>query len=128
MSYNELKGLHLWIVEDDQDLQDVWSKAMALYSIKCKTFMRGEDAIAALEVERKPDVLMCDYYLPGMNGEEIIKELFIKGGISPALLVTGKQEVQSTLLKMPDKLKFKILKKPVSIRTLLDNVSNLLSQ
>ena len=70
---------------------------------------------------------MCDFYLPGMNGEEIIKEAFLKYGVSPALLVTGKQETQSTLTKMPKDLRFKILKKPVAIKVVLESLVSLLS-
>ncbi len=127
MKFDALKGLQMWIVEDDEDLRAVWRQAMEIYGINCKTFPRGEDVIAAFETERRPDLFMCDFYLPGMNGEEIIKEAFLKYGVSPALLVTGKQETQSTLTKMPKDLRFKILKKPVAIKVVLESLVSLLS-
>jgi two-component system alkaline phosphatase synthesis response regulator PhoP len=72
-----LSGKKILIVEDDSFLHSLLADNMSLLRDKglevIPTF-NGEDALKAAR-ERKPDVVLLDIVLPGMNGFEVLEEL-----------------------------------------------------
>jgi DNA-binding NarL/FixJ family response regulator len=78
--------IDVWVVEDNKEycrvLVEVINSAPAM---KCsQSFVKCEQAIAALEVESPPQVLLMDIGLPGMSGIEGIAPIKL---LSPATAI-----------------------------------------
>jgi DNA-binding NarL/FixJ family response regulator len=68
--------ISVWIVEDDPSFRSAAEELITQTGdMKCKSFASGETAIAALEHEDAPDVVLLDISLPGMNGIEGLKRI-----------------------------------------------------
>jgi DNA-binding NarL/FixJ family response regulator len=64
------------IVEDQEQLRKTLSRVIARADgFEClSTYANAEDALAELP-EKKPNVVLCDINLPGMNGVECVRKL-----------------------------------------------------
>ena len=62
--------IDVWVVEDNEEYRSVLVEVInSAPDIKCsQSFVRCEQAIAALEVESPPQVMLMDIILPGMSG------------------------------------------------------------
>jgi DNA-binding NarL/FixJ family response regulator len=68
--------INVSIIEDQDQLRSTLSRVLnRAEGFKCiSTYPNAEDAIADLP-EKKPDVVLCDINLPGMNGVECVRKL-----------------------------------------------------
>jgi len=86
-----LKGLRVLSVDDQQDTRELITIALARYGAEVKA---SDSASTALELikEWKPDVVVSDIGLPGMDGYDFmrqVRELESDGERIPAIAVTG---------------------------------------
>ena len=62
------------MVEDDPMYSGLLTEKLGnIINVEVKTFNNGESCLQ--NISRKPDVILLDYYLPGMNGLETFKEI-----------------------------------------------------
>src|SRR3989344_7105682 len=62
------------LVEDDDFLSDLIYRRMIAGKYECIRASNGEDAIK-LVAEQKPDIVLLDVLLPGIDGFEILRRL-----------------------------------------------------
>jgi len=65
---------NIFIVEDDPDVLSLLSHILNKNGYKTRTFTCGEDILKDIEVE-KPDLILLDLILPGINGLEVCEKL-----------------------------------------------------
>ncbi len=70
----ELSGKKILWVEDDKFLSDVVTRKLSTEGCKLSHATSGEEAFASVEQER-PDIILLDILLSGMDGFEILKKL-----------------------------------------------------
>ncbi len=77
--------INVYYVDDEKDLCEIFSDFFTSDNIKITTF---EDPKEALKVakESPPDLLLIDFRMPGMTGEELA---FALNDNTPKVLVTG---------------------------------------
>jgi DNA-binding NarL/FixJ family response regulator len=77
------ENISVWLVEDNRTFRDTVSRVLnQVPGMECPcAFTSSEDALAALEAGRVPDVILLDVQLPGRGGLEAIK---IIKAISPS--------------------------------------------
>jgi CheY-like chemotaxis protein len=73
-SLPELSGLHLLVIEDDEDAREL---LIEVFQFAGATVIACRDAYAALESldARRPDVIVCDLALPRMDGLAFLRAL-----------------------------------------------------
>jgi CheY-like chemotaxis protein len=73
-SLPELSGLHLLVIEDDEDAREL---LIEVFQFAGATATACRDAYAALESldARRPDVIVCDLALPRMDGLAFLRAL-----------------------------------------------------
>lgn len=78
--------IDVWVVEDNEDYRNVLVEVInrATGMRGAQAFAKCEEAIAALEAESPPQVILMDIGLPGMSGIEGIQQI---KSISPATVV-----------------------------------------
>lgn len=84
----------LLVVEDDAELAGQVSDWLADQGYQVERANTGEDALQLLS-NFKYDVLLLDWSLPGISGLEVLKKHRQSGGMSLALFITGKGDIDS---------------------------------
>lgn len=84
----------LLVVEDDAQLANQVVDWLAEQGYQVEKVSNGEDALQLLS-NFKYDVLLLDWNLPGMSGLELLKRHRQAGGMSLALFITGKGDIDS---------------------------------
>jgi len=83
------------IIEDDDDVARVLE--VLVRGLKADTLI-ADDGITGVELARteKPDLVLVDIHLPGMNGLEVIKSIRAtpKLGSVPIVVITGNSTVE----------------------------------
>lgn len=66
---------HVVLVEDDPDIASLAQIALRDFGqLECTHFASGEAALAGL-ANITPDLIVLDYRLPGINGQEVLERL-----------------------------------------------------
>lgn len=64
--------LSAFIIEDDEDLANIFTEAVTAAGFQVETFQEGNSALARLK-EIVPYVVILDLHLPGVTGPEILR-------------------------------------------------------
>lgn len=108
------------VVEDESDVRRLFAIGLNQRGFEVKLASNGAEAIERVEQER-PDVLLLDWYLPLMRGDEVLDRLAVEaeGPGSVVIVVSGQEP--------PDELDPRIrrwLTKPISIEELVSEIEN----
>jgi PAS domain S-box-containing protein len=87
-----LDGLYVLVVDDECDSCDVIIATLEAQGATAKAVHSALDALAAI-AERKPDVLLSDIAMPGLDGYELIRRIRAlpsgEGGLMPVAALTA---------------------------------------
>ena len=87
-----LDGIHVLLVEDDDDSRKLLSTMLKRYGARVTAAKSAADALRMVE-EDVPDILISDIGMPDEDGYEFIRKLRgmppEKGGRTPAIALTG---------------------------------------
>ncbi|HEY9716482.1 MAG TPA: response regulator transcription factor [Trichormus sp.] len=84
------------VVEDDKDLAQTVSAALALESHLVEVFHDGKEGLARM-MQGHFDLAVLDWTLPGMPGVEAVKLYRASGGGLPILMLTGRSEIDDKM-------------------------------
>lgn len=105
-------------IDDDEAIRDAMYEVFDIQGLDTSLAGDGASAIELVEQGLRPDVVLSDYRLPGMNGVELIKALreTLEQDV-PAIMMTGDtSSAQIRDANLPD---VQILHKPANIDALL---------
>ena len=72
---DKAKSPFVLVVEDDPLLSDLVSRKFADEKIEMEYAPTGEIALELLKKDRKPDLMLLDIRLPGIDGFEVLKQV-----------------------------------------------------
>ena len=103
------------VIEDDNGARDALGYLLAEEGFAVRTAASGEAGLACAR-EFQPDVIVCDYYLPDINGLQVLRCLRADPGRAFIIVVTagGCGETESALREEADLF----LDKPVDLSRL----------
>jgi CheY-like chemotaxis protein len=107
------------LIDDDNDLRSVVSAALASLGYHVTEAVDGPSGLRALE-DSKPDVLVVDFAMPGVNGAEVAKKARDRWPGLPVVLASGYADTMAIQDAMGEDAK--LLKKPFRIDELLQAV------
>ena len=120
------------LIDDDQDLSNLTK--MALVKKGHRVFVSHEAKSAMEEaIKQKPELILMDVMLPGMNGAEIVKRMKLDPNLKdiPVVFLTALVSNNESNLEesgiIVDGLQYKTLGKPYEIDELLELVQDILS-
>lgn len=64
----------IFIIEDDKFLRDLMSEKLSSQGFEVFSAINGEEGIKKIQ-ETKPDLLLLDLILPGMDGFEVLSKI-----------------------------------------------------
>ena len=86
----------IWCVEDDASIRDIEIYALDSAGFETRGFEDGSLCWEALKTE-KPELILLDVMLPGMDGLSVLKELRQKEISTPVILLTAKSDVSDII-------------------------------
>ncbi len=100
------KNIPILVVEDEEHIRNILEYNLSSYGYKV---YQAEDGPTALELarEKKPDMILLDWMLPGMNGLQVLEKLKAdqRTRSIPVIMVTVKRmvnDVGNALLRGAD--------------------------
>lgn len=103
----------VWVVDDDRSIRFVLRKALERAGIPSRAFQRAEDVLEALREER-PDVLVSDIRMPGMDGTSLLEEVKRRQPTLPVIIMTAYSDVESAVASFKGGA-FEYLAKPFDV-------------
>lgn len=90
-----LDGLRVLAVDDDTDIREFITVVLESYGMSVLAVANAAAALKVLE-QFQPDVLVCDIWMPGGSGYDLIRQLrdleAKEGGHLPATAITAYQD------------------------------------
>ena len=123
-----LEGIRVLVVDDNADVRDLIAAVLAAAHARVSTAESAEQALEAIRAQR-PDVLLCDLHMPGVDGFELIHRLrawerATPGPPIPAAAVSAYASLGRRLRHARDEFQV-FLAKPVDPDTLIRTVREL---
>lgn len=103
----------VWVVDDDRSIRFVLRKALERAGIPSRAFERAEDVLEAFREER-PDVLVSDIRMPGMDGTSLLEEVKRRQPTLPVIIMTAYSDVESAVASFKGGA-FEYLAKPFDV-------------
>ena len=91
-----LAPLTAWVVDDDDSVRWVMERALSQDGIKVRCFERAEPMFKALE-QGRPDVLITDIRMPGIDGLDVVHQLESKGINLPVIVITAHSDLDNAV-------------------------------
>lgn len=105
------------IVEDDPDVRRLYALGLNRYGFEVKLATNGAEAIERINAE-KPDIVLLDWLMPLMDGNEVLGKLGENGNRSvPVIVISGQPAPE----KLPERIR-SWLTKPISIEQLVTEI------
>jgi FixJ family two-component response regulator len=79
---------NIYVVDDDQLQREAIGLVVSTTGWTVKTFPSAEECLSAIGKE-PVDALVCDLYMPGMNGADFLEVIMARGLDIPAVVITG---------------------------------------
>ena len=81
----------IYCVEDDAGIRELVSYALTSSGFETECFEEGESFLQSF-YKKKPDLVLLDVMLPGMDGMEILKAIRKKDAEIPVIMLTAKSD------------------------------------
>ena len=112
------KKSEIWIAEDDRSLRLVMEKAISREGLEVRSFETGDDLLSALKGSQ-PEIIISDIRMPGIDGLELLKEIYAKHGDIPVIITTAHSDLDSAVAAYQGGA-FEYLPKPFDLDELVD--------
>lgn len=80
------------IVDDEEPVVEVLSDYFTSQGYAVRTARNGTDALAAVKRSR-PDIVLLDVRMPGIDGVEVLRRIRATDGALPVIMVTANEDV-----------------------------------
>ncbi len=104
------------VVDDEPDICDELSLFIRKLGHSVVTAHGGEKALEIFS-ETKPDLVLTDYIMPGINGTEMVERMKKQNGALQVIMMTGTSDIE-TLRTTLEKVVTDIVMKPVDLSEL----------
>jgi CheY-like chemotaxis protein/two-component sensor histidine kinase len=118
-----LEGLKVLLVDDDVESCELVEMMLSQRGAQVICLNSGSEALARLESER-PDLLICDIAMPGLDGYELLKRLRARGINVPAIALTAYARKEDRIRAMAAGFQSHV-SKPVEAELLVTAAANL---
>jgi PAS domain S-box-containing protein len=119
-------GHSVLIVDDEEGIREIVREGLAGRAMKVHSVGSSEEAMAWL-AQNSAEVVVCDFNLPGMNGEKLFDELRRRMGAAvPQFVFMTGELVSSSVVERYQEMGARILEKPFQLSALAALITELL--
>jgi two-component system, NtrC family, sensor kinase len=86
----------LLLIDDEPDILRVLSMSLKADGYHVVTAQNGPEGIAAFEKE-KPDIVLTDIKMPGMDGIEVLKKIKVLNADTEVIIITGHGDIENAI-------------------------------
>jgi PAS domain S-box-containing protein len=119
-------GEQILVVDDEESVRLMLKNSLGNLGYEVEIAEDAEKALSRLEKEPKPDLILLDFMMPGMNGDKLLEEIDRRGIKIPALIISGM--IPESNLTDGKVLGRSILYKPFSILKLAERIREVLAK
>ena len=116
----------VWVVDDDDSIRWVLSRALKKHDYDVQVFSDGESVLTALN-KSEPTVLITDIRMPGISGTELAKQVSESKPELPIIIMTAHTDLDSALASYKSGA-FEYLPKPFDIDDALAIIESAVNQ
>lgn len=80
--------MKILIVDDSAVMRNMIKRALQMGGIEAEIFEAGDGQQGLDQMGNAPDLILCDWNMPGMDGITFVTEVRKKGDETPILMVT----------------------------------------
>ena len=121
--FTKIKNMKTLLIDDDELIRDSLSMAFSTKGCFLMAVGSAEEGLRAMQ-ENEFDIIISDFFLPGMNGIDFFKQAAIDQTDSMNVLITGNTSSKKLLKKNKAKV-HDLVEKPFSITTLAHSLAAL---
>lgn len=96
MAKSKQEKCHILIVDDDDDILKLLANWLQKTGFDIETGRSGEEALAVLE-KRKPDLIITDLFMDGMNGLQLLTTIHGENPLLPVIMLSGKAQIPDAM-------------------------------
>ncbi len=115
----------IWIVDDEKSIRWVLEKALRQDNWQVSSFESGDRMLEQLQHTR-PDLLITDIRMPGIDGIELLKEVQAKYPDLPVIVMTAHSDLDSAVASIQSGA-FEYLPKPFEVDEVVSIVTRALA-
>ncbi|MFO1421870.1 MAG: response regulator [Candidatus Competibacteraceae bacterium] len=126
-----LEGLRILVVDDNRVSREILAEMLRFFHIDVGVAWNGPAALAELAVAERPyDLVLMDWRMPGMNGDEVTQRIHHDPAISrqPKVVMVTAYGREDVIRRSEQAGIDGFLIKPVSPSTLLDTIVSVLGR
>ncbi len=121
-----LRGLRVLIVDDEENAVDALATILGIEGLEPLKATGGEQALGILD-EAKPDMLLLDMEMPGMNGLTLLERARARWPALPAIVMSGNPPDNANIKAALQGGDVGYLEKPIDVDQLLGLVARLVT-
>ena len=114
-SIRSLNGLNVLVVDDEDVVRKAIARILRTEGVTVHTAARGEEALQLLEECEKIDLVLLDWRMPGMNGQEVLRRIKLNYASIPTIICSGYVVDCEKMRNGSDAYPDAILQKPFSV-------------
>ncbi len=80
--------MKILIVDDSSVMRKMIQRSLAKGGVECEIIEAGDGIEALEQVKNEPDLILCDWNMPNMDGLTFVRELRGQENKTPVLMVT----------------------------------------
>ena len=114
------------IADDDSDIRQALRMSLEACSFEILEAGNGQEALQKA-IQESPDLILLDWFMPGMNGGDLLAALRSHSGLSqtPIIVMTGAEDAVIEVIQLGAQAS---IVKPFSPKEVLKKVQDLLAQ
>ncbi|MBU0519541.1 response regulator [bacterium] len=122
-----MENFRLLLIDDEEELVSTLVERLDMRGIEAEYAMSGIAALKLLE-QKKFDVVLLDYKLPGMSGLLVMEEINKRYPQIKVLLITGAGGPEEEITRFIELRSGEVLLKPIDIEVLIETVKKSLKE
>jgi len=83
--------LRVAVIDDDSSVRKALTRLLKAVNLDVDAFASGREFLDSLPSSR-PDCIVLDFHMPGMNAADVLRELAREGTPAPIIVVSGHDE------------------------------------
>lgn len=115
----------VFIIDDDDDFRSLCEKFLLIKGFKVKTSAKnGKEGISMFKAfSKKPDIILLDYYMPGLNGFNTAKGILKIYNKAKIIIITSADLIEDGILEAGV---LRVIKKVSFIRDLVETIRDII--
>lgn len=118
------RNLDIFVAEDDPEVRRFIIECLENVGCRVSYAANGREALVEL-ADKRPDILMVDFAMPGMNGVELVQKAWQLHPRLPVLLATGYADMDMVEKVIPPEC---VLRKPFRSEELLSAIDSVVAK